>query len=268
MILDPSEFILQNLKEEQPAETGKILLFGSRSTILEDLRSYFKDLQVRLIFLDLSMLYLPMKKEIREESYGEILRKTSDNLKKTVNTQTIDFTEEMCVKTVYLLKNCKLVLEKEGFLAIKVNGTIKSIIKSRLDNIFGIERFVNEIIVDSPFKLWYDPSSAVFDRTDYILLYCQNLVPQINPVFNEKVSGGYWHSFVSKGQGSPKKFIFQETGEVVLDPPPGTHWKLKQETILDLCQKGKIRLNLLIKYYSVCLKYRAVELAEARECLF
>ncbi len=243
MIQDPSEIVLQNLKEEQPEETSNILLFGSKTRTLKDLRSFFRGLQVQLIFLDLSMFYLPVKKEIREDIYRQMLRKTSGNLNETINVQTIDFTEEMCIKTENLLKNCKFVLDKEGFFAIKANGTIKSIIKSKLDAIFGFERFINEIIIDSPFKLWYNPDSTVFERTDYILLYCQSLDPRINPVFNEKMSGGYWHSFVSKGQGTPKKFVFPGKGEVVLEPPPGTHWKLKQETISDLCQKGRIRLN-------------------------
>ncbi len=189
------------------------------------------------------MFYIPIKKEIGVDIHSKMIGKTSDNLMETINGQTIDFTEERCVETDTLLKNCKFVLDKEGFFAIKVNGTIKSIIKSKLDTIFGFERFVNEIIIDSPFKLWYNPNSTVFERTDYILLYCQSHGSRINPVFNEKMSGGYWHSFVSKGQGTPKKFIFPGKGEVVLEPPPGTHWKLKQETILDLCLKKKIRLN-------------------------
>ncbi|MFW9780535.1 MAG: DNA methyltransferase, partial [Candidatus Heimdallarchaeota archaeon] len=101
---------------------------------------------------------------------------------------------------------------------------------------------VNEIIIDSPFMVTYAQDLRNFERTDYILLYSRGTKPRVNPIWNEKTSGGYWHSFVSKGQGKPKTFIFQNK-EVVLSPPLGTHWKLKQDKILKLCRKGKIRLN-------------------------
>ncbi len=243
MIQDPLITKIEYLEEKHLEKTNKVLLLGSKINILENFKSFFKNLRPRLIFLDLSMHYQTIKKEIRKEACNLLIGKNDNTSLKTIYAHSSDITDEFWQKTENLLENCRFVLQEEGFFSVKVNGTIKSRLKSLLDTIFGSDRFVNEIIIDSPFKLWYTPNSTVFERTNYILLYSQSLVPRINPVLNEKESGGYWHSFVSKGQGTPKRFLFGDKGEVVLAPPPGTHWKLKQETILDLCAKGQIRLN-------------------------
>lgn len=240
MIHTPSLINVKRLEENPPEKTNKLILLGSKINILENFKSFFKDIFPRLIFLDLSMHYKSSQVELREDFEDYVLRKEDEI---SILPEMKDLTNEFWRKIEKVLDNCRSVLNKEGFIAIKVNGTIKSLLKSILDNIFGTDRFVNEIIIDSPYKVQYALNSTVFERTNFILLYSKNLDPQINPVLNEKESGGYWHSFVSKGQGTPKKFVFRDTGELVLAPPPGTHWKLKQETILDLCAKGQIRLN-------------------------
>ncbi|MFX1285764.1 MAG: DNA methyltransferase [Promethearchaeota archaeon] len=234
---------IEQLIEKHPEKTNRIIIFGFKINILENFRSFFKDLHPRLIFLDLSMHYCSVRREIREEFKDQLIEKHFNNSMNRENTQICEITEEFWRKIKKLVNCCKFILDGEGFFSVKTNGSIKSHLKTFLDGIFGGERFVNEIIINSPYKHWYTPCSTVFERTDYILLYSQSPDPRINPVLNEKESGGYWHSFVSKGQGTPKKFIFRDIGEVILAPPPGTHWKLKQETILDLCAKGQIRLN-------------------------
>jgi len=235
MIHAPMLNEIKDIKENSPDSSNKILLLGSQTNILENLINLFKKLRPRLIFLDFSMYCQSVKFELREELEEIVLEKKFLELKQV--------TDEFWKKSEKVINSCRLVLDEKGFIAIKVNGTIKSSLKSRLDIIFGSNHFVNEIIIDSPYKVWYTPNSTVFERTNYILLYSQNLNPRINPVLNEKESGGYWHSFVSKGQGTPKKFVFKGIGELILTPPPGTHWKLKQESILDLCARGQIKLN-------------------------
>ncbi|MFW9904688.1 MAG: DNA methyltransferase [Candidatus Thorarchaeota archaeon] len=240
MIPPPALKEVEQLEENPPKSINKILLLGSTINILENLKLFFKDCNPRLIFLDLSLYYITNKIELREEIKETAVKKELKLLKlPKIKEPSVEFWK----KIEKIIDRCRLLLDEEGFIAVKVNGTIKSSVKSGLNNILGTDRFVNEIIIDSPYKVWYAPNSSVFERTDYVLLYSHSNNPRINPVLNEKESGGYWHSFVSKGQGTPKKFVFKDGEELLLAPPPGTHWKLKQETILDLCAKGQIRLN-------------------------
>ncbi|MHA2075771.1 MAG: DNA methyltransferase, partial [Candidatus Hodarchaeales archaeon] len=191
------------------------LIFGEKLAILNALNSIDLSQQPRLIFLDLSMYHLEYLEYLSEMGIDE-------SFIKKIKSLDLTFMEE---KTNLFIE-CRNLLADDGYLAIKVNGSIKSPLKLFLDRIFGINNFINEIIINSPFKLVYRRNSQVFERTHYILLYSKGSNPTINPILNEKESGGYWHSFVSKGQGEAKKFIFDQE-EVVLSPPPGTHWKLK-----------------------------------------
>ncbi len=140
------------------------------------------------------------------------------------------------------LLNLHEKLKPNSFIAVLTNGSLKFHLKIVLDDVFGIDHFINEIFLDSPYILVHDSKGQIFERTDYILLYSTSDNLKLNPVYNEKISGGYWHSFVSKGQGTSKIFL-RDGKEIVLSPPPGTHWKLKQETILRLCQDGLIQFN-------------------------
>ncbi len=207
------------------------LIFGEKLAILKTLNTLEISKHPRLIFIDLSMYLLEKVDYLNKTGIINRFVKKFNNLDST-----------FWIETSKLSIECKFFLANDGFLAIKVNGSIKSQLKSTLDRIFGKNNFVNEIIINSPFKLTYGCNSEVFERTDYILLYSKSPKPRINPVLNDKQSGGYWHSFVSKGQGTAKKFIFHKE-EVILSPPSGTHWKLKQDKILKLCSQGKIRLN-------------------------
>ena len=141
-----------------------------------------------------------------------------------------------------VVKNLLTVLINDGFFVVRVNGTIKHHIKIILDQLIGESHFVNEIFFDSQYCIQYTDENNIIERSEYFLVYSKSKNPIIKSVYNEKTSGGYWHSFVSKGQGGPKEFII-EGKPITLSPPAGNHWKLKQETILELCKEGKIRLN-------------------------
>lgn len=243
MIHNSSLFEINRLEKSYLVETSNFILLGSQIKTIDRLRDFLKRLNPRLIFLDLSMHFPPVKIDINNKVFAQNSGKFANYSQDALISQTIEITNEFWEKTIQLFEDCRSVLNEEGFFAVKVNGAIKASLKYILDKIFGIEKWVNEILIDSPFKVFYTPNSEVFERTNFILLYTRSSKPRINPVLNEKESGGYWHSFVSKGQGSPKKFIFKDIGEITLAPPAGTHWKLKQKTILKFCEEGKIRLN-------------------------
>jgi len=231
MNINLSKYNIKPISDISSDESNFKLILGNSLYIVKELNSIEEFEKPRLILFDYSKSYLDGITIIpREDAFlsSEVeLIKTPSNF---------------WDKTTILFKECKNILLDNGFIAVKVNNSIKSQFKLLLDKIYGISKFVNEITIDSPFNVSYRLISDVFERTNSFLLYSSSSTPTINPVLNKKESGGYWHSFVSKGQGKPKKFVFNQK-ELILSPPPGTHWKLKQETIIELCSKGKIRLN-------------------------
>ncbi|MFW9854571.1 MAG: DNA methyltransferase [Candidatus Thorarchaeota archaeon] len=236
----PTKFIPRDSEEFEALlvdRPSRIIIQGSMTEIMSLIEKSGTK-HPRLIFYDFSNWYNRVNIQIRPQFEGLI---SVEQLSSKINM--IPPTDnDFWVEKASFLTTCLGVLAEDGFLAVKVNGSIKAPTKVLLDKIFGYGHLVNEIIIDSPFMVTYAQDLRNFERTDYILLYSKGTNPRVNPIWNEKTSGGYWHSFVSKGQGKPKTFIFQNK-KVVLSPPLGTHWKLKQDQILKLCRKGKIRLN-------------------------
>jgi len=213
-----------------------LILIGSYINSLDAIPLHDDD-RPNLVNLDLSYDFLQIGIDVQAKKKNEYQK-----FEKKINFIEIEDSYDY-LENIRLL-SCKIlsILGNKGFFAIRINGTIKHYIKAKIDEVFGLNKFLNEIIIASPFIVTYSDQSNVIEQTDYILLYCKADNPRIKPVFNDKHSGGYWHSFVSKGQGSAKNFLFNDQ-TVRLQPPVGTHWKLKQESILKLCKEGKIRLN-------------------------
>ncbi|WP_455463427.1 DNA methyltransferase [Candidatus Hodarchaeum mangrovi] len=216
-------------------ETQTILI-GNREEVLNQLISSKK--RFNYIFQDISFYFFRANPILREKYSNLSLRDVKQFLIKLESKKFQGFMDE-----IYLsFKSTYELLSDKGILAIALNGSVKSKIKILLDEIFGIENFINEIIIDSPFKVFYGSTTEIFERTNYILLYSKEFPYPLKPIYNTKSSGGYWHSFVSKGQGKPKSFIIAGK-HMILTPPTGTHWKLNQKRILELCKEKKIRLN-------------------------
>ncbi len=213
------------------------ILVGSYINSLTKI-SFYDEYCPNLIILDLSFDFLQKRTRIsvKNKRYG--CSKPEEFMKFIDENASSTYFEKIRLLSSKILA----ALDKKGFFAIKVNGTIKHRVKIIIDEIFGVNKFVNEIITNSPFFITYAPPNNVIEQTEYILLYSKTKNPRVKPVYNNKRSGGYWHSFISKGQGTAKNFLI-DNQIIRLKPPVGTHWKLKQESILKLCREGNIRLN-------------------------
>ncbi len=227
-------------KDKSIAQSTKLnhLILSNNIDSYIHLNSLVQKKQPHLTVFDISQHLYPSKIQLTLRKGNNNQYNLLPNSKFHDETSLIRFKQDMNK----LLTMFHSVLSPNGFLAIKVNGTFKAIMRRLLDSIFHQNNFMNEIIINSPFKIQYSKEINFFERNDYFLLYSVSTNRKINAVFDDKESGGYWHSFVSKGQGSAKTFLIN--GELVLlEPPSGTHWKLKQESILELCKNGQIRLN-------------------------
>ena len=224
-------FLLNSLVDENQ------ILVGPYINSLNEI-TFNEENSPKLAILDLSLDFLQKRKKIGLRKRSNELKQLEEHLNIIDDGEIHLFLEGIKILASKILST----LDTKGFFAIKLNGTIKHHVKVIIDEIFGIEKFVNEIIINSPFTITSSSFNNVIERTEYILLYSKVKNPIVKPVYNNKSSGGYWHSFVSKGQGTPKNFLINDQ-IIRLKPPVGTHWKLRQERILELCKEGKIRLN-------------------------
>ena len=213
------------------------ILVGSYINSLDNI-PFHHEPRPNLIILDLSLDFLLKITRIRVKNQRGGSEKLKAPMKFYDENESTSYFENLKL----LFSKILVALDTTGFFAIKVNGTTKHYVKVIIDEVFGIDKFVNEIIINSPLNITYTIPNRVIEQTEYILLYSKTKNPKLRPVYNNKRSGGYWHSFVSKGQGTAKNFLINDQ-IIRLQPPVGTHWKLKQESILKLCGEGKIRLN-------------------------
>jgi DNA modification methylase len=237
--LKPELYEQEDVVSESTSNKGpNLALIGSQIDSMEYISNTLKGTTPHLIILNISNYIYKIAAITTSRIKKESLDLVEQDLVKLDDSGLSMFISQLEI----ILEMIYSKLSNYGYFTVIVNGTTKYFLKQMLDLIYHRDNFINEIIIDSPLKIFYTDEIPVFERTNYILLYSKRKNQKINPVYNEKQSGGYWHSFVSKGQGSPKDFLID--GKLIrLYPPVGTHWKLKQEKIIKLCKEGKLRLN-------------------------
>ncbi|MBD3186090.1 hypothetical protein GF325_04600 [Candidatus Bathyarchaeota archaeon] len=161
--------------------------------------------------------------------------------KKVHWTQSIDHWFTCVEKT---LNEAIPHLSEQGFLAISVIGRHRHYVKLMLDDLLGENHFMNEIFFGLPFGI-RNPTPAgvpLFEITGSLFVYKNDVDANINPVYNSKKSGGYWHAMDSADPGPAKTFTINGEKRTI-PPPPGCHWKFSQDVIDERCRNGSIRLS-------------------------
>ena len=146
------------------------------------------------------------------------------------------------------LKKMRELLSEKGSIYVHIDWHVGHYIKILLDDVFGKENFVNEIV-------WKKLTSAKSQSNyfsnvkDQILFYKKTFKPLFNEQYLatkeddnsypyiEENTGRKWGSFdfTQKGQGEGKFF-----GNIFLEPPYGKHWIWSQERINQGINEGKI----------------------------
>lgn len=142
------------------------------------------------------------------------------------------------------------LLSEQGSIYVHLDWHIGHYVKVILDDIFGKDNFVNEIIWEK-IKAVKAQTKGFGNVKDSIFLYGRNknlLFNQIRVEHDEKYLEQMYryyendgrryrlHDFTQAGQGSPKNF-----GEYgVLNPPQGKHWIWTQDKIDEGLKKGLI----------------------------
>jgi len=143
----------------------------------------------------------------------------------------------------------KELLSERGSIYVHVGWQVSGAMRLLLDNVFGKDRFLNEIA--------WQRSSAHNDANrfgiihDTLLFYANGERWTFNPVFTEydeayikqrfrSVEEGtgrrYWlNTMTAAGPGPAKEFRGK-----LLSPPAGTHWRYSQERIDEAIREGRI----------------------------
>jgi adenine-specific DNA-methyltransferase len=143
----------------------------------------------------------------------------------------------------------KELLSEKGSIYIHIDWHVGHYMKILLDEVFGKENFVNEII----WKKLATPKAQTkgFGNIhDTIFLYRKNVAQIFNEIKveheEEYIDSMYRHvdefgrkyrlsDFTQKGQGPARHF-----GDKLLEPPKGKHWIWSQEKINEGMEKGLI----------------------------
>lgn len=142
------------------------------------------------------------------------------------------------------------LLTDSGSIYVHVDWRVNSLVRLILDEIFGKNNFVNEIIWQKvraskgqarSFGNVHD-SIFIYSKSNHYYfnkLYAQHDKERLDTHYNniEPDTGRKYQlaDFTQKGQGEPRRF-----GDKVLDPPPGKHWIWSQERIDEGMTKGLI----------------------------
>ena len=139
----------------------------------------------------------------------------------------------------------KKLLTEDGFILLRCDNNGNSIAKLMLDNIFSIENFRNEIILNR----FQKASDGITSTTESLFLYSKNVDSKLyselklrSCIFCKTEIEPQWQWSHSAGEGKNPRYFTIEGKKTLLYPPKGRHWTNKQEVIDELESKGRIRI--------------------------
>lgn len=140
------------------------------------------------------------------------------------------------------------LLSEQGSIYIHLGSQVNHYLKTMMDDIFGKDLFINEIIWQRSNPHGH-VSASYGEIVDYILVYAKSssyhFEVQYTEAREEYISNFYKYeengkkyrlvTLTAKGAGSAKRF-----GEKIIQPPPGCHWRWSQDRIDEALSKGLI----------------------------
>ena len=148
-----------------------------------------------------------------------------------------EYTESLRERLIY----CRELLDIDGSIFIRIDYHFGHYIKLVLDEIFGKENFLNEIIINRIKKS--DSGAKKYNvATDSLFFYSKSSFykNKFKPYYKElkKEKKDRWHAMDSQGQGGPAIILGKE-----MYPPRGRHWTFGQENIYELEKNNRIKLS-------------------------
>lgn len=144
---------------------------------------------------------------------------------------------EFIRERVILLKE---LLSNNGFIIIRQAYNFGHYIKIILDETFGKENFVNEIIINRK-RQSMGSRNKLETQTESLFVYAKGNGAKINTVYRKRSSADFkWTGFLKQEIRNPRKRVF--FGKKMI-PPPNQHFSLIQEKVNTLLNDNFLRLK-------------------------
>ena len=147
-----------------------------------------------------------------------------------------EFIENIRERLIYLRE----LLSNEGFIFIRMDYHFAHYIKIITDDVFGKEKFINEILIGRK-REGAGTRNKLDITTESIYLYSKSNYYNMNDVFARRsLTDIKWTSFLMAEERKPRERTFFG---ITLVPPKGQHFSLKQEKCDRLVSENFIRLR-------------------------
>jgi len=146
------------------------------------------------------------------------------------------------------------LLTPDGSIYVRLDYHFGHYIKVIMDEVFGIENFQNEIVINR-FKRQLSGLKRFNVSTDSLFFYTRGSTWIFNEqrrprlcAFCGQEKSPEWHHMVSSGLRNPPERVIKGR---LLYPPRGQHWKYTQQKIDEMDAQGRIRINENITYTDI-----------------
>lgn len=131
------------------------------------------------------------------------------------------------------------IMSNDGFIFLRMDYHFGHYAKIILDEVFGKQNFLNEIVINRTNKQW-EGVNRFNSATDSLFLYSKTENYNFNTIYRQRKNKVQWINAHSPGIRHPIERIFE--GKIYY-PPEGRHWTFNQGTMNKYVQEGRIRDN-------------------------
>ena len=244
----------------KPGEWRNRLIWGDKKYVLPSLLPEFAG-KVNLIYIDPPFnvgadfsftATIPDNPETEEDETTSFTKQASIIEQKAYRDtwgKGLESYLQWFYETVILLRE---LLAEDGSIYVHLDWHIGHYAKTVLDEVFGYENFINEIVWQK-IRTTKAQTIGFGNVHDVLFFYSKSKNVAFNDQYKEfddkyikshyrieKSTGRYFRtvSLVQKGQGLPRSF-----GSKIFEPPPGMHWIWSQDRIDKALNDGLIKFT-------------------------
>jgi len=252
--IDPSLLFPEDkYPENYPKDWKNLLIWGDNKLVMSSLIKQGWAGEINLIYID-PPFFTGADFTVRTKLGDERIEKEPSIIEERAYRDTWSGGIASYLKYMYeRLVLMRDLLAENGSIYVHLDWRVGHYVKVMMDEIFGAENFVNEIVRQKTMSRKAQ-TKGFGNLHDTILIYAKTEAYQFNPQIDlrdEKTTKArfpevesetgrrfVWDNFTQAGEGPPRRF-----GDKVIAPPPGKHWIWTQERIDEAWTAGIIQFH-------------------------